>query len=173
MGEIKNPQPVKLIVGFIYKDRHSFEKARALLIRKFGLIDFESNPICFCHTDYYEKEFGRGLTRTFISFKRLISPQAIAAIKILTNKIEKKFSLRPVRQINIDPGYIDLAKLVLASTKDYYHRIYLSKGIFAEITLSFRDKTFKFQEWTYPDYRTPEYIEIFNHIRHIYEGQIN
>lgn len=172
MGEIKNHQPVKLIIGFIYKDGHSFERARALLIKKFGSIDFESNPICFGHTDYYEQEFGKDLTRTFISFKKLIFPHSLAVIKIFANKIEKRFSSGLTRQVNIDPGYIDLAKLVLASTKDYCHRIYLNKGVFAEITLSFRDKTFKALEWTYPDYRTPEYIEIFNHIRHIYENQI-
>jgi len=172
MGEIKNHHSVKLIVGFIYKDKLSFDKTKAVLIKKFGPIDFESNILSFCHTDYYEKEFGKNLTRSFISFKKLISPEKLPAIKILTNRIEKKSAVKGSRLINIDPGYLDLAKLVLASSKDFFHRIYLNKGILAEITLVFQGKTFRPWEWTYPDYKTPEYIEIFNHIRDIYENQI-
>ena len=76
------------------------------------------------------------------------------------------------RIINIDPGYLDLSKLILASTKDYKHRIYLTKGIYAEVTLFYQDKTFCPWEWTYPDYKTGEYIEIFNRIRQIYAEQI-
>ena len=171
MGEIKNHHSVKLIIGFIYKDKPSFDKTKAVLIKKFGVIDFESKCLAFCQTDYYEKELGKNLTRSFISFKKLISPEQLPAIKVLANKIEKKLSLSGSRLINIDPGYLDLPKLVLASTKDFFHRIYLNKGICAEITLVFQDKTFRPLEWTYPDYKSSEYIEIFNHIRHIYEAQ--
>jgi len=171
MGEIKKHQPVKLIIGFIYKEKAFFDKAKAQFIRKFGPIDFESREIAFCHTDYYEKEFGKDLIRSFVSFKKLISPRELPGIKILTNKIEKKLSHRSHRRINIDPGYIELSKLVLASTKNFFHRIYLNKGIFLEVTLFFKDKTFQSWDWTFPDYKTPEYIEIFNHIRHIYANQ--
>ncbi len=172
MGKIKNNLPVKLIIGFIYKDNSYFKKSKAALSAKFGPIDFESKPVSFYLTDYYEKEFGKDLTRSFLSFKKLINPQKLAAIKVFTNSLEGRFSKKSHRLVNIDPGYIELSKLVLASTKDFYHRIYLDKGIFAEITLFYRDKTFNPWEWTYPDYKTAEYIEIFNHIRHIYENQI-
>jgi hypothetical protein len=173
MGEIKNHHSVKLIIGFIYKDKPSFDKAKAVLIKKFGPIDFESRALSFCHSDYYEKEFGKNLTRSFISFKKLISPEKLPAIKVLTNTIEKKLSVKGSRFINIDPGYLDLAKLILASTKDFFHRIYLGKGILAETTLVFQNKTFRPLEWTYPDYKSIEYIEIFNYIRHIYETEAN
>jgi hypothetical protein len=171
MGRIVSPNPVKLVAGFIFKEDPSFQKAKKELLRKFGKIDFESETLDFCLTDYYEKEFGRGLKRKFLSFNKLIAPERLPDIKITTNRLEEKLARNKQRTINIDPGYLDLAKLVLASTKDYKHRIYLAKGIFAEITLFFQNKSFSPWEWTYPDYRTTEYISIFNNIRALYMKQ--
>jgi hypothetical protein len=172
MGKISNPRSVKLITGFIYQDPCVYLKAKTLLNKKFGEIDFESEPLAFIYTDYYQKEFGKNLLRKFISFKKLISPEKLPQIKSLSNKIEARLACKKGRKINIDPGYLDMAKLVLASTKDYYHRIYLNNGLYAEITLFYRGKTFRPWEWTYPDYKTPEYIRIFNQIRGVYAGQI-
>ena len=172
MGSIRKPHPVKLIVGFIYKDKSILAKTESILRKNFGVIDFQSKTFAFTHTDYYNKELGTGLKRKFISFKKLILPQELAAIKVLTNSIEKRFSKNSRRMINIDPGYIDLPKLVLASAKDFSHRIYIGRGIYAEVTLSYQDKAFKWYEWTFPDYRTPEYIEIFSKIRKIYFKQV-
>ncbi|MCM8780719.1 MAG: DUF4416 family protein [Candidatus Omnitrophica bacterium] len=172
MGSIHKVLPVKLIVGFIFRIDDVFEKVKAILEKCFGKIDFESQTLAFTHTDYYEAEFGKDLKRKFISFKKLIPPQNLARIKIITNSIEKRFTQNKNRQVNLDPGYIDSAKLILASTKDYKHRIYLTQGIYAEVTLFFQNNTFQAWEWTYPDYKTPEYIEIFNQIRRIYREQI-
>lgn len=172
MGYLKKHPPVKLIVGFIFKQGAMLEKAKFILQKSFGQIDFESKTLNFTHTDYYQKEFGKDLKRVFISFKRLISADSLPKIKISTNNIEKKLSARNCRQINIDAGYLDLAKLILATTKDYRHRIYLSRGVYAEATIFYQDKTFKSWDWTYPDYRSAEYIEIFNRIRQIYAEQI-
>jgi len=168
VGRIKKHQPVKLIIGFIFKEEDAFDKAKCLLKRRFGEIDYESQTLPFIHTDYYEKEFGKDLKRKFISFKKLIRPEDLASIKITTNIIEQKLSQRGLRSINIDPGYLDMAKLILASTKDYRHRIYLNQGIYAEITLFYENGGFCTWEWTYPDYRTTDYIAIFNRIRDIY-----
>jgi len=206
MGEIKKCSPVKLIIGFIYKEEDALNKALGQLKKHFGKTDFESRIIPFVYTDYYEREFGTGLNRKFVSFRKLIAPSSLAEIKTLTNKIEneapqalargfrsgilerpfliralKGAGLRPrkyklsaerLRRVNIDPGYLDLSRLVLASTKDFSHRIYLNQGVYAETTLIFKAKTFQPLEWTYPDYRTSEYIEIFNQIREIYNQQI-
>lgn len=172
MGKIKKHPPVKLIVGFIFKDQTAQDKALFFLKRHFGRIDFESQTLSFQHTDYYQKEFGTGLKRKFISFKKLILPQDLAKIKNITDKIENKLSLRSLRRVNIDPGYLDLAKLILASTKDYRHRIYLGRGIFAEVTLFFQNHAFKPWEYSYPDYATSEYSAVFNQIREIYAQQI-
>ncbi|MBL7130877.1 MAG: DUF4416 family protein [Candidatus Omnitrophica bacterium] len=159
---------VKLFVGFIFAQMDSYLKAKNLLIKRFGLCDFESATFPFIHTDYYEQEFGRNLKRRFIGFKRQILPQDLVRIKRLSRKIEKRLSESGRRTVNIDPGYVSLSKVVLATTKDYKHRIYLNKGIYAEITLFFQNKTFQAWPWTYPDYKTPEYIRIFNQIREIY-----
>ncbi len=172
MGKLTCPIPVKLVIGLIFKDEGSLKKTEGILRRHFGPIDYQSKIIAFTDTDYYRKEIGSELSRKFLSFKKLIPSERLAAVKILTNKIEDKFSQNGLRKINIDPGYLTMAKLVLASTKDYNHRIHLDKGIFAEITLCYQNKSFQPREWTYPDYRSAEYLRIFREIRDIYGQQI-
>ena len=172
MEKILKPYPVKLVSGFIFKERKPLNLAKSLLNKHFGAIDFVSPVFSFNYTGYYEEEFGRELKRLFVSFKGLIGPEELPKIKVFSNKIEKKLSKGKKRLINIDPGYIGLAKLILASTKDYSHRIYLGKGIFAETTLVFEGKSYKPRPWTYPDYASEEYISIFNKIRGIYAAQI-
>lgn len=171
MGKTKIGYSVKLIAGFIFSSEKELGRAKGFLEKKFGKIDYESRILPFIHTTYYEKEFGKNLKRAFVSFKKLIPPQELPKIKITTNKIETELAVGASRLVNIDPGYLNLSKLILASTKDYRHRIYLDKGIYAEAALFYRNKTFQPWEWTYPDYATPEYIEIFNKIRDIYAGQ--
>lgn len=172
MGKINKQRPVKLIAGLITSYGNTYKKAKKLLVACFGAIDYESSELAFDYTDYYEEELGKGLRRHFISFKKLIPPQRLSVIKVKTNKLEEKLSVKNKRKINIDPGYITEAKLILATTKDYKHRIYLNKGIYAEVTLNFSGNTFSALEWTYPDYRTKDYIGIFNHIRKIYTQQL-
>ncbi len=163
---------MKLIIGFIFKEDKILYKAQSFLTRRFGAIDYESKTIAFTYSNYYKSELGSGLKRKFISFKKLILPQNLPRIKITANIIEKKLSKAGMRSVNIDPGYIDMAKLILASTKDYKHRIYLNNGVYAEITLFYQKETFRPWEWTYPDYKSADYIEIFNRIREAYAEQI-
>lgn len=160
-------------MGFIFKEDKAYNKAKRLLERHFGGgLDFESQTLAFNHSDYYEKEMGKDLKRRFISFKKLIPLQNLPKIKLLTNSIEQKLAVKALRQVNIDPGCLTQAKILLATTKDQKHRIYLKSGIYAEVTLFYQDKTFKAWDWTYPDYKTAEFIEIFNKIREIYVRQI-
>lgn len=168
---VKRHHPVKLIIGFIFKEEKILNKTKIILEKHFGVIDFESKTLDFLHTDYYTKEFGRGLKRRFISFKRLIPAQGLYKIKITTSALEQKLSRGDKRRVNIDPGYLDLSKLILFSTKDYRHRIHLNSGIYAEVTLFYGNKSFRPWEWTYPDYKSDEYIAIFNQIRQIYAEQ--
>ena len=101
-------------------------------------------------------------------------PHKIVQIKILTNRIEKEFiDDKKARKINIDPGYLNAGKLILATTKDWQHRIYLGEGIYGEVTLRFKGGTFSVWEWTYPDYQTPCYIKIFNSIRELFMKEVN
>lgn len=168
MGEAKKPKQVKLIMGMLAKRQKLFDTAEEFFIREFGPIDYKSPEIPFDFTNYYKKEMGSPLKRKFISFKKTISPEKIAQIKLFTNIIEEKLSMDKKRRINIDPGYVSDSKLVLVTTKDYFHRIYLSHGIYAEITLRWKDGAFEPFEWTYPDYRSRGYINIFNKIRDAY-----
>ncbi|MCX5693413.1 MAG: DUF4416 family protein [Candidatus Omnitrophica bacterium] len=168
MSKAKKPKAVKLIIGMLAKSQKLFDKAEEFFIKDFGPIDYKSRVISFDYTDYYEKELGSPLKRNFISFKKLISPEKIAKIKLLTNSIEEKLSANKKRRINIDPGYVSDSKLILATTKDYFHRIYLNHGIYAEVTLKWRKGGFKPFEWTYPDYRSKEYISILNTIRNMH-----
>jgi hypothetical protein len=174
MGQIKAHAPVKLICGVITAIPDQLEAAHQRLSEQFGEIDFISEILPFDYTDYYEPEMGKNLKRQFVSFAPLIAPEELASAKRLSNEIEAKLGvdMSVLRPVNLDPGYVSAAKLVLASTKDHAHRIYLRDGVYAEITLRYYQKTFRPWDWTYPDYRTPAYIEIFNRIRRIYLEQL-
>ena len=171
MGKINPTEKVKLIAGLISNDEALLDKIGARLesVLK-NKVDFESDVIDFNYTDYYGKEMGGALKRKFLSFKNLVPLERISKVKLLTNDLEKKLLIDGKRTINIDPGYIDMAKLVLFSTKDYAHRIHIGNGIFAEVTLHYKDKRFNFWPWTYPDYKSEEYALCFGKIRDIYRG---
>lgn len=139
----------------------------------FGPVDMESSLIPFSFTDYYLPELGPDLKRKFLSFGSLIHPKRLAEIKSLTNELERRFQRQKgKRGINIDPGYLEAGKLVLATTKNQQHRIYLGKGIYAEVTLRFRKGRFEPWEWTYPDYRSRAYIDFFTKARKLYLEQL-
>ena len=171
MGIYGDGHKVKLIVGLLSNDAAVMSKVAAALARIFGSVDFESGILDFTHSDYYRKEIGIGLKRKFLSFQKLLSLKDIYKVKLKTIRLEKKFLSDGKRRVNIDPGYLDCAKLVLFSTKDYTHRIYLNKGIYAETTLFYKDKKFNAWPWTYPDYRSDKYINIFNSIRELYASR--
>lgn len=170
MGMIRKPHKVKLVVAMLSNDEAAMEKCGLLLKRLFGRTDLESPLLDFSHTDYYREEMGGHLKRKILSFERTVGLKDICAVKLKTDRIEKRFSRSGKRLVNIDPGYVDLAKLVLFSTKDYSHRIYLGRGIYAEVTLHYRGGTFNAWPWTYPDYKSAEYVAIFNSIRELYKG---
>lgn len=172
MGEIKTPEPVKLICSIFAGQVKLLDEAQGVLEWIFGPIDFLSDLLPFDHTTYYEPEFGPGLMRRILAFERLIDPGALADIKRTTNQLEQRWEVNGRRQVNIDPGYVCLGKLVLASTKDHSHRIYLRDGIYAEVTLRFQGGRFQPWEWTYPDYASPTYCAMFERIREIYRAQL-
>ncbi|MFH0800986.1 MAG: DUF4416 family protein [bacterium] len=173
MGKIFKQTPVKLVLGMLSTGEDIFRRAEKLFSEEFGPLDFESPIITFVWTDYYREEMGESLLRKFVSFGRLVEPERLPSIKIFSNSIESRLGCQDGRRkINLDPGYITEAKLVLASTKDHQHRIYLGDGIFAEVTLRFVRGKYQPWEWTYPDYRSEEYAPIFLQIRNIYRQQL-
>ncbi|MFH1538347.1 MAG: DUF4416 family protein [bacterium] len=169
MGTPKEHGPVLLFVGAILTDAGIEPDVRKALAGEFGEIDAESPLFPFTHTEYYTDEMERELLKKFYAFRELIDPARIVEAKLRTDELERElFSTGdnpPRRRVNLDPGYISLSHLVLATTKNHAHRVYLRDGIYAEVTLRFHRGAFRPWEWTYPDYRTPEYIGFFNESR--------
>jgi hypothetical protein len=176
MSEISRPKPVKLIIGILSGIKALLEDIEVSLESRLGKIDLKSEVFNFDFTDYYKREMGLNILRKFLCFKKLIDPEEIPSIKIWTNKLEDEFKqnskFKVIRPINLDPGYLTHCNLILASTKDYYHRIHLQDGIYAEVTLFYQHEVFKNLPWTYPDFQTEEYKNFFLKVRTLYAKDI-
>jgi len=162
-------------VGLLLSDLQLLPEAEQRLTGDYGPVDHRTTAIPFNFTQYYEKEMGSSIQRVFFSFERLIEADRLPEIKRKTNALEEELAkLRTdvLRPINLDPGYIEHAKVILASTKNFYHRMYLGGGIFGEVTMHFRNHAYEFFPWTYPDYQSEEYLEFFLRMRQIYRDQL-
>jgi hypothetical protein len=155
MGMPGTANRVKLFCGIIASDAKTSDAALAALEKKLGKIDLRSETVPFDFTSYYNPEMGEGLERFWISFEPLIFADELPEIKVFTNSVEDSFSTDLKRRVNIDPGYLNPANVILASTKDFSHRIYLSKGIYGEVTLIYKKEDFIKLPWSYPDYLSP------------------
>jgi hypothetical protein len=168
------PEPVKLIAGIMGQNPEILDTGRRLLETHFGAIDSASLEYPFLFTSYYEEEMGASLIKQFVSFRETVDPGALADIKNRTNTLERLVSRpdgRPGRGLNLDPGYLNGAQLVLATTKNYSHRIYLRDGVFAEVTLIYNKGRFEPLPWTYRDYKTDLAIGYFQTARQIFLEQ--
>jgi len=176
MGKINPVKKVKLFCGIIGRNSEIISRARNELIPLLGSIDHESEVFQFDFTDYYTAEMGAGLLRQFVSFAEPGDPRKLAEIKLATNDIEDKFAVtidgRTIRTVNLDPGYITAANLILATTKDFAHRICIGDGIYAEVTLNFRKSGLVFFDWTYPDFKSGKYTPFFMETRRRYMEEI-
>jgi hypothetical protein len=172
MGEIKQPQPVKLIVPMLAHEVRWFARAEQAMSARFGPADWHSALLPFEATAYYVAEMGAPQWRCFLTFAELIDPGELAQIKHVTNDIEQELALGGKRRVNLDPGYVSLAKLVLATTKNQWHRIYLGSGIYAEVTLSYQRGAWRPQPWTYPDYASAPYLALLMGVRQRYHAQV-
>ena len=157
MGEIRKCADVKLIVAVMYRRDFDLGAAVDQLVSLYGDIERSCGPVEFSWSNYYEGEMGVDLLKYYVIFRDTVCRSRLPAIKIGTNDIERRFSKDGRRVVNIDPGYLAVDKLVLASTKDFYHRLYLGDGIFGEVTLHYRRGRFRHFSWTYPDYQSPEF----------------
>jgi hypothetical protein len=169
MGEIHVPAAVLCMIAATSRYETALKWARDQSTVQLGPIRSVSDSFEFTETDYYTATMGPGLKKQFFAFERLIDPGTLAGLKRQTNDWEAEYAglqRHPEeRPLNLDPGYITPAKLVLASTKDHAHRIYLGSGIFAEVTLAFRQRRWQACEWTYPDYRRADYQRFFTECR--------
>jgi len=161
MGTLKGTEPVLLFVGTLHADSKAFDAAKRLLTQNFGDILFSSSRVPWNHSSYYKDELGWPIYRQFIFFRTLIDPGALADIKIKTNEFEYSLAVNGKRSVNLDPGYLTLFNIVLASTKNYAHRIYLGKGIYGEATLVYINNSYTPHLFTYRDYQEKSSIDIF------------
>jgi hypothetical protein len=154
------PHPALLVVAAFSRHQQALTWAQTQLQKRFGPIAIAATPFTFSHTKYYEPSMGPDLLKQLLAFEQLVSQQQLAAIKLATNEMERELADKndyaEARPLNLDPGLLTLGKFLLATTKDQAHRIYLSDGIFAEVTLRFHAGQFEPWPWTYADYREPE-----------------
>ncbi len=169
MWKPKDPKPVKLIIGILAANHQCLHTAVETLTGSFGRIDLISNVWPFDRTDYYRQQTGPHILRQFVSIERLIDPGRLAAVKHRTNRLEQKLTLKlalPLpRPVNLDPGIVEPSKLVLATTKNYSHRIYIGRKMYAEVTLVFDKGSWRALPHTYPDYKQGRYFDFLTAVR--------
>ena len=168
MSHLVEPRPVKIIFSVIFKHTADISLLKNKIEDKFGVTDYESKIIDFDKTNYYTREMGANLSRKIFSKKQILKRDEIVEIKIKTNQIEEETSLNNKRIFNIDPGCFRQGHFVLSTGKGYAHRPYLGKGVYADLTLIYKDKRFNELEWTYPDYKTLVIQNMLKEIRKIY-----
>ena len=169
MWELKSLKPVKLIIGILAADQSCLSAALTAIECEFGESDFVSQVWPFKQTDYYKDQTGEHILRQFVSLVKLIDPGQLAGIKHKTNALEQKLadqsSLTLARPVNLDPGIIEPSKLILATTKNYSHRIYIGEKMYAEVTLIFDKGRWRSLPYTYPDYKQKCYFDFFDKVR--------
>ena len=173
MSLLRLPEAVKLVMSFICPREKDFALALSATGQQYGPVDFVSEPLRFDFTDYYEREMGKGLWRRMVSFGPLIRPEQLGAVKrwAITQEAQT-LNEEGGRRVNIDPGYLAASKFILATGKDYSHRIYLGDGIYGDLTLLFQKGSFSPLPWTYPDYRSEPLLGILNLLRKHYLWQL-
>jgi len=175
MGDIRLPEPVLLLIVVCSRHHELLDWARRVAVEEFGPVALESAPFDFVETNYYQATMGTDLKKQILAFCQLIDPSQLADIKRLTNRWElecgETSEYPEPRPLNLDPGYLSLAKLVLASTKDHAHRVYLGEGIYAEVTLQYSSGRWCRLDWTYPDYQREDYHKFFSACRQVLRAE--
>ncbi len=170
--EPSEPIPVKLFCGVLYSDEQLLNDSRLLLVEKYGEIDYQGDQFNFEISEYYRPEMGWPIYRRFWAFETLINPNEIARLKIECNEIEDQLTVAGNRKVNLDPGYMDYDKIVLASAKYNGQKIYLDYGIYADLTLRYEKGNFYPYPWSFPDFKNGQYNQTFLRIREIYKVQL-
>ena len=174
MGTPGSSEPVKLVCAVMGQSESMLVRGRDLMAERYGAVDLASPVFDFSFSSYYEPEMGPGLVKQFLGFGPLVDPAHLVEIKRTSNDLEARVARSdgvPGRGVNLDPGYVNGGQLVLATTKNYSHRIYIGKGIYAEVTLLYSRGAFTPLPWTYRDYRTDEALAFFTSVRGVFLGQ--
>jgi hypothetical protein len=170
--QMTDPDPVKYVVGAIFGDESIAGRAIECLEEDLGEVDYVSPVFVFDATNYYCDEMGSPLYRKFYAFKRLASPGDLARVKVMASRIEEQFARQGRRQVNLDPGYVDIGKYVLASFKYKVDKVYLDRGVYADPTLYYENRTFLAYPWSFPDMKCGVYSDTFLHIRKLYKENL-
>jgi hypothetical protein len=170
MGEIRTQGRNLLLCALISRYPEALAWARERLQLRWGQLALVSPEFEFHETAFYTRTMGDQLLKQFVVFEPgSFDPAELARYKLESNQWEQEYAgllQHPEpRPLNLDPGYITEAKLVLATTKDRDHRIYLRDGIYAEVTLNWVRGAWVNQRWTYPDYQRTDFQEFFTQCR--------
>lgn len=169
-GKPGEAPPVKYLAAILHSSGFDVEgRLFPELEAALGTIDYRGDPQPFTITDYYEDEMGQSLQRMIVSFEDLKPPTDLARVKHETYRIEKRFEEDSGRRVNIDSGYMDFFKVVLASFKEGPQKIYLGDGVYADPVLLYQDGSFRTLPWTFPDLKEGVYMEDFTAIRKRYK----
>jgi len=168
MSVPQTPKHAKLVIGIIVLELKIIDSLVTELASQFGQIDLISPWMPFNYTTYYEPEMGSPLFRRMFAFKPLISQGDLSTFKLATNQMEDHYSHQGRRRVNIDPGYVLRERFVLASGKNFSHRIYIGAGIYADLTLIYHKGSFKKLPWTYPDYSDDGMLKFLEQVRNKY-----
>ena len=173
MAKIQEFEPEKLIIGVIYHDEKILNEALEILTNKFGPCDAISEEFSFSKefSNYYDDEIGGEGLRRIYSFEQLVDASHQAEIKEFTNSIEAGFSIDGNRKINLDPGFINHGRLMLATTKPAGFRIPLSNGIYTELTLFYARGEWHKLPWSYRDYQSKLVQDFITEVRKTYLAQ--
>ncbi len=183
MGDIKNHPPCVLVVAAFSRDDCALSWLWEQVRSHWGEILMLSEPFDFAESEYYRKTMGEGLKKQFCAMSAWYDPSELAADKRRSNQWEIDYATLPSsegtteanipeRPLNIDPGYMSMTKIVLASTKNREHRIYLRDGIYAEVTLAYRDQAWQPMAWTYPDYQRADVRAFFHQARGLFAKRV-
>jgi len=168
MSRPQTPKPAKLVIGFFLKEKDLVVPVVKALIAKFGPVDISSSWLPFNFTTYYEPEMGEPLFRRMLAFETLIKQSVLSEIKQITNDLELEYLKNSKRMVNLDPGYMLRERFVLATGKNFSHRIYIGQRIYADLTLIYAKGRFIKLPWTYPDYAEQNMLIYLERVRNKY-----
>lgn len=169
MKKLEKSEKAKFFVAVMSES--DFEAITGVLEDILGRIDVRGEVFNFNYTDYYREEMGENLKKRSLSLEKLKDREELVGVKHLTRKLEEKYAVNKRRRYNIDPGYLTLNNVVLATSKDHPHRIYLGSGVFAQVTLIYSRGEWEPLHWTYPDYTSKEAKHFFHRARQSLIGQ--
>lgn len=165
MSKVRYQEPVVVFFAILYNENFDIESLKVKLVKKFGEILYISSPSLFSYTNYYTKEMGANLSRLFIFFKKKLAKNSLVKLKKYTDSLELKYEIAGKRIVNIDSGLFSKENIILATNKGYTHRVYIDKGVYADLTLYYKDNSYKSLTWTFLEYKDANTISMFNKLR--------